>query len=68
MPYLEDWSALEEDYLTSLSEAIQSLLNASFQLPICAIVRVRSIRPQYYHSVVLSCQKAGKIHIFWHEV
>ncbi|XP_050288144.1 protein ENDOSPERM DEFECTIVE 1-like isoform X2 [Quercus robur] len=32
--YLEEWSALEEDYSVSLSEAIQALLNASLQLPI----------------------------------
>lgn len=42
MPCLDEWSALEEDYLTSLSEAIQSMLNASFQLPVGANVRVRS--------------------------
>ncbi|KAL0012022.1 hypothetical protein SO802_007130 [Lithocarpus litseifolius] len=34
IPYLEEWSALEEDYSVSLSEAIQALLNASLQLPI----------------------------------
>ncbi|KAK4781424.1 hypothetical protein SAY86_015526 [Trapa natans] len=41
MPHLEEWSALEEEgYLICLSEAIQSLLNASFQLPVGANVRV----------------------------
>ncbi|KAG6639244.1 hypothetical protein I3843_10G082400 [Carya illinoinensis] len=34
IPYLEDWSALEEDYSISLQEVIQALLNASIQLPI----------------------------------
>ncbi|KAM3701150.1 hypothetical protein ACJW31_05G150700 [Castanea mollissima] len=34
IPYLEEWSALVEDYSVSLSEAIQALLNASLQLPI----------------------------------
>ncbi|XP_041028791.1 LOW QUALITY PROTEIN: protein ENDOSPERM DEFECTIVE 1-like [Juglans microcarpa x Juglans regia] len=34
IPYLEEWSALEEDYSISLQEAIQALLNASIQLPI----------------------------------
>ncbi|GLT64400.1 hypothetical protein SLA2020_368970 [Shorea laevis] len=34
IPYLAEWSALEEDYSISLSETIQALLNASLQLPI----------------------------------
>ncbi|KAB8909408.1 hypothetical protein FH972_026805 [Carpinus fangiana] len=39
IPYLTEWSALEEDYSIYLSEAIQALLNASLQLP---IVNVRA--------------------------
>ncbi|XWS18050.1 hypothetical protein CRYUN_Cryun32bG0009000 [Craigia yunnanensis] len=34
MPYLEEWSAFQGDYLNSLSEAIKSLLNTSHRLPI----------------------------------
>lgn len=48
MPYLEEWSALEEGYLTCLSEAIQSLLNASFQLPVGANVMVRGLSSSRY--------------------
>ncbi|KAF5742808.1 hypothetical protein HS088_TW09G00868 [Tripterygium wilfordii] len=40
MPYLEEWSAFEEDYVVSLSEAIQALLNASVQIPVGGNVRV----------------------------
>ncbi|XP_021294641.1 protein ENDOSPERM DEFECTIVE 1-like [Herrania umbratica] len=39
MPYLEEWSALQGDYLNSLSEAIQSLLNTSLRLPISGNVK-----------------------------
>lgn len=39
IPYLEEWSVVEEEYSVSLSEAIQALLNASLQLP---IVNVRA--------------------------
>ncbi|XP_061354206.1 protein ENDOSPERM DEFECTIVE 1-like [Gastrolobium bilobum] len=40
IPYLDEWSALEEDYSVSITEAIQALLNASVQLPIGGNVRV----------------------------
>ncbi|XP_062087988.1 protein ENDOSPERM DEFECTIVE 1-like [Humulus lupulus] len=40
VPYLEQWSALEEDYSISVAESIQALLNASIQLPLGANVRV----------------------------
>ncbi|CAI8590468.1 unnamed protein product [Vicia faba] len=39
-PYLDEWSAMEEDYSVSLTEAIQALLNASTQLPTGGNVRV----------------------------
>ncbi|XP_015578480.1 protein ENDOSPERM DEFECTIVE 1 isoform X1 [Ricinus communis] len=34
MPYLEEWSTLEEDYSVSLTEAIQAFMNVSLRLPI----------------------------------
>ncbi|MBA0806479.1 hypothetical protein Gohar_005930 [Gossypium harknessii] len=40
MPYLEEWSTFQGDYLNSLSEAIQSLLNISLRLPINGNVKV----------------------------
>ncbi|XVF08483.1 hypothetical protein REPUB_Repub07fG0007000 [Reevesia pubescens] len=39
MPYLEEWFAFQGDYLYSLSEAIQSLLNTSLRLPISENVK-----------------------------
>ncbi|MED6160057.1 hypothetical protein PIB30_047857 [Stylosanthes scabra] len=40
IPYLDEWSALEEEYSHSISEAIQALLNASVQIPLGGTVRV----------------------------
>ncbi|XP_015959166.1 protein ENDOSPERM DEFECTIVE 1-like isoform X1 [Arachis duranensis] len=40
IPYLDEWSALEEEYSLSISEAIQALLNATVQLPLGGNVRV----------------------------
>ncbi|CAJ2658106.1 protein ENDOSPERM DEFECTIVE 1-like [Trifolium pratense] len=40
IPYLDEWSAMEEDYSVSITEAIQALLNASMQLPTGGNVRV----------------------------
>ncbi|KAK7246064.1 hypothetical protein RIF29_40922 [Crotalaria pallida] len=40
IPYLDEWSALEEDYSVSIAETIQALLNASVQLPTGGNVRV----------------------------
>ncbi|CAL0334523.1 unnamed protein product [Lupinus luteus] len=40
IPYLDEWSALEEDYSVSITEIIQALLNASVQLPTEENVRV----------------------------
>lgn len=40
IPYLDEWSAMEEDYSVSITEAIQALLNASAQLPTVGNVRV----------------------------
>ncbi|OIW13890.1 hypothetical protein TanjilG_31779 [Lupinus angustifolius] len=40
IPYLDEWSALEEDYSVSITEAIQALLNASVQLPTEENVRI----------------------------
>ncbi|KAF3451932.1 hypothetical protein FNV43_RR08028 [Rhamnella rubrinervis] len=34
IPYLEEWSAVEDDYSTSLAEAVQALSNASLRFPI----------------------------------
>ncbi|MCI21498.1 protein ENDOSPERM DEFECTIVE 1-like, partial [Trifolium medium] len=39
IPYLDEWSAMEEDYSVSITEAIQALLNASMQLPTGGNVR-----------------------------
>uniref|UniRef100_A0A5B7CAK2 Protein ENDOSPERM DEFECTIVE 1 n=1 Tax=Davidia involucrata TaxID=16924 RepID=A0A5B7CAK2_DAVIN len=39
MPHLDEWSALEEEYSTSLSGAIHALLNASLQLPVSGNVQ-----------------------------
>ncbi|KAK6149582.1 hypothetical protein DH2020_017107 [Rehmannia glutinosa] len=39
MPYLDDWSALEEDYLNSLSGTTHALLTSSVRLPVSAEVR-----------------------------
>ncbi|KAM7501092.1 hypothetical protein LguiA_025506 [Lonicera macranthoides] len=40
MPYLDEWSALEEEYSTSLSGAIHSLENSLLQLPVSGHVQV----------------------------
>ncbi|PSS10453.1 Protein ENDOSPERM DEFECTIVE like [Actinidia chinensis var. chinensis] len=40
MSYLDEWSTLEGEYLSSLSGAIHALLNASVQLPFCGNVQV----------------------------
>ncbi|KAK6149585.1 hypothetical protein DH2020_017110 [Rehmannia glutinosa] len=39
MPYLDEWSALEEDYLNSLSGTTHALLTSSVRLPVSAEVR-----------------------------
>ncbi|KAA8537248.1 hypothetical protein F0562_027065 [Nyssa sinensis] len=39
MPHLDGWSALEEEYSTSLSGAIHALLNASLRLPVSGNVQ-----------------------------
>ncbi|KAK6123896.1 hypothetical protein DH2020_042360 [Rehmannia glutinosa] len=39
MPYLDDWSALEEDYSNSLSGTTNALLTSSVRLPVSAEVR-----------------------------
>ncbi|XP_047940308.1 protein ENDOSPERM DEFECTIVE 1-like [Salvia hispanica] len=39
MPYLEEWSSLEEDYSNSLSGAANALLSSSVRLPISGDVR-----------------------------
>ncbi|KAK7331207.1 hypothetical protein VNO77_25425 [Canavalia gladiata] len=40
IPYLDEWSTMEEEYSVSITEATQALLNASVQLPIGGNVRV----------------------------
>ncbi|XP_042512807.1 protein ENDOSPERM DEFECTIVE 1-like isoform X1 [Macadamia integrifolia] len=40
MPYLEEWSAIEENYSTSLSGAIKALQDTLLRLPINGNVRV----------------------------
>ncbi|KAJ4838428.1 hypothetical protein Tsubulata_020699 [Turnera subulata] len=40
MPYLDQWCALELDYSTSLSEAIQALMNVSHQVPVSGNIRI----------------------------
>ncbi|CAL0309164.1 unnamed protein product [Lupinus luteus] len=40
IPYLDEWSALEEDYSVSIAETIQGLMNALVQLPTGGNVRV----------------------------
>ncbi|KAF7801293.1 protein ENDOSPERM DEFECTIVE 1-like [Senna tora] len=40
IPYLDEWSTLEEDYSVSLTEIVEALLNASVQLPVGGNVRV----------------------------
>ncbi|KAH6777186.1 Na+/H+ antiporter 6 [Perilla frutescens var. frutescens] len=39
MPYLEEWSSLEDDYCNSLSGATNALLNSSVRLPVSGEVR-----------------------------
>ncbi|KAL3850986.1 hypothetical protein ACJIZ3_012868 [Penstemon smallii] len=39
MPYLDEWSTLEEDYSTSLSCTTNALLNSSVRLPVSGEVR-----------------------------
>ncbi|KAF8398629.1 hypothetical protein HHK36_017560 [Tetracentron sinense] len=39
MPYLDEWSALEEDYSSSLSGATKALQDASLRLPVVGNVR-----------------------------
>lgn len=41
MPYLDQWSAVAEDYSHSLSGAIDALLNLSLRLPTSGGVKVR---------------------------
>ncbi|XP_022892303.1 protein ENDOSPERM DEFECTIVE 1-like [Olea europaea var. sylvestris] len=40
MPYLDAWSALEEDFLTSLSGISNALLNSSLRVPVSGEVQV----------------------------
>ncbi|KAE9591559.1 putative QWRF family protein [Lupinus albus] len=40
IPYLDEWSALEEDYSVSITDTIQGLMNALVQLPTGGNVRV----------------------------
>ncbi|KAG8365310.1 hypothetical protein BUALT_Bualt18G0091400 [Buddleja alternifolia] len=42
MPYLDEWSILEEDYSTSLSETTNALLSSSVRLPVSGEVRVNT--------------------------
>ncbi|PKI70124.1 hypothetical protein CRG98_009456 [Punica granatum] len=62
-PYLEEWSALEDDYLASVSEATQALLNASYQLPVGANVRadVREVKEALASAVKI--MEAITIHV-----
>lgn len=41
MPYLEEWSTLEDDYSSSMSGATNALLSSSIRLPVSGEVRVR---------------------------
>ncbi|KAK4270593.1 hypothetical protein QN277_019381 [Acacia crassicarpa] len=40
IPYVEEWSNLEEEYSVSLTETTEALLNASVQLPVGGNVKV----------------------------
>ncbi|KAF3576269.1 hypothetical protein DY000_02035965 [Brassica cretica] len=42
MPLLEQWTTLEEEYSTSLSETTEALLNASLRLPLDADIKVET--------------------------
>ncbi|KAF8087843.1 hypothetical protein N665_0565s0029 [Sinapis alba] len=42
MPLLEQWTTLEEDYSTSLSETSEALLNASLRLPLDVDIKVET--------------------------
>ncbi|XP_048611229.1 protein ENDOSPERM DEFECTIVE 1-like isoform X1 [Brassica napus] len=44
MPLLEQWTTLEEEYSTSLSETSGALLNASLRLPLDADIKVYIVR------------------------
>ncbi|CAI9773197.1 unnamed protein product [Fraxinus pennsylvanica] len=41
VPYLDEWSALEEDYSTSLSGISNALLNSSLRVPVSGEVQVK---------------------------
>lgn len=45
MPYLDEWSTLEEDYSNSLSGTSNALLSSSVRLPVSGEVRVRFLLP-----------------------
>lgn len=55
MPYLEEWSALEEDYSSSLSGATNALLSSSVRLPVSGEVRVRFCLPTICSGLIDSC-------------
>lgn len=40
IPSLEQWNVIEEDYLASLSETTQALVNASLRLPLDVDIKV----------------------------
>ncbi|KAF8101277.1 hypothetical protein N665_0208s0061 [Sinapis alba] len=42
IPYLEQWTTLEDDYSTSITETSDALLNASLRLPLDADIKVET--------------------------
>ena len=47
IPYLEQWTTIEDEYSTSLSETSEALLNASLRLPLDADIKVYIVRINY---------------------
>lgn len=52
IPYLEQWTTIEDEYSTSLSETSEALLNASLRLPLDADIKVYNVRINYDNKLV----------------
>lgn len=52
IPYLEQWTTIEDEYSTSLSETSEALRNASLRLPLDADIKVCIVRINYDNKLV----------------
>lgn len=55
MPYLYEWSALEEDYTHSLSGTTSALTNSLLRLPVSGNVQVPPCPGLFFSSLFCHC-------------